>query len=191
VLFAFGLFGIFGAVLWALWKGRLQRLLAIASALVATVTAFMAYSSRQVEEEAVLYLSVCCAAYAIFILIAIVTIGRDVLFRERVTADCILGGICVYLFLGMFFSFLFGICSLQIPGAFDFGGESAKGIAVNHILYFSYITLTTAGYGDILPLHPFVRMLAAFESITGTLYIAIMISRLVGLHLAHKHAAKS
>ena len=155
-LFVFGLFGIFGGVIWTVWKGSLPRLLAIASALVALVTAFLAYSSLPIEERAVLYLSVCCAAYAVFIMIAIVTIGMDVLFRDRVTVDCLLGAICVYMFLGMFFAFIYGLAALQLPDAFNWGTKAGikEVIAVNYILYFSYSTLTTTGFGDITPLHP-------------------------------------
>ena len=187
-----GLFGIFGAVILRVWKARLPRLLAIASALVALVTGFMAFPSMQFEEPVVAYLSACGAAYALFILIAIVSIGVDVLFRERVTVDCILGGICVYMLLGMFFAFVFGLFAIILPGSFDWGikgGSPAGAQTLSDILYFSYSTLTTTGYGDITPAHPFVRMVATSESIVGTLYIAIMISRLVGLHVAEKGAA--
>ncbi len=187
-----GLFGIFGAVILAVWKARLPRLLGIASALVALVTGFMAFPSMQFEKPVVAYLAACGAAYALFILIAIVSIGVDVFFRERVTIDCILGSICVYIFLGMFFAFVFGLVALLLPGSFNYAmqGASPRAITLNDILYFSYSTLTTTGYGDITPARPFVRMLATLESIAGTLYIAIMISRLVGLHVAERSAAR-
>ena len=192
LLFVFGLFGIFGSVILTIWKSRLPRLLAISSALVALVTGAMAFRSLQLNEPVVVYLSICCAAYALFILIAIVSIGKDVLFRESVTVDCILGSICVYIFLGMFFAFVFGVVALQLPGSFDYGaqGRSQADITLNDILYFSYSTITTTGFGDITPARPFTRMLATLESIVGTLYIAIMISRLVGLHVSERGAAR-
>jgi hypothetical protein len=92
------------------------------------------------------------------------------------------------MFLGMFFAFLFGFLAFVIPEAFDYAGKggSLGRLRINDLLYFSYSTLTTTGYGDIIPVHPFVRTLAIFESIVGTLYIVVMISRLVGLHVAKK-----
>ena len=52
-------------------------------------------------------------------------------------------------------------------------------------LYFSFATLTTLGYGDILPTSPISRMLASMEAITGQLYLAVLVARLVGMHLVY------
>jgi hypothetical protein len=57
------------------------------------------------------------------------------------------------------------------------------------LLYFSFSTLTTAGYGDIVPIHPLARALANLEAITGQLYIVLLIGRLLSLHLAQESAA--
>jgi hypothetical protein len=193
LLFIFGLFGVFGTVILAIWKARLPRALALGSAVVALATGVLAFPDLRFEEPVLSYLTACCLAYAFFILIAIVSIGADVLFRERVTLDCILGSISVYMFLGMFFAFLFGFLAFLLPETFDYalkGGTPGR-LRLNDLLYFSYATLTTTGYGDITPAHPFVRMLATFESIAGTLYIAVMISRLVSLHVAEKRSDKA
>jgi hypothetical protein len=193
LLFILGLFGVFGTVIHTIWKARLPRLLALASAMVALVTGIMAFPALRFEEPVISYLMACCVAYAFFILIAIVSIGADVLFRERITLDCILGSISVYMFLGMFFAFLFGLLASLLPEAFDYApkGGTLGRLRLSELLYFSYSTLTTTGYGDIAPSHPFVRMLATFESIAGTLYIAIMISRLVSLHVVEKGSDKA
>ena len=188
LLFIIGLFGIFGTVILTIWKARLPRLLAIGSAAAALASGYLAFPTLRFEEPAIAYLAACCVAYALFILIAIVSIGADVLVRERVTLDCILGSIGVYMFLGMFFAFLFGLMVLLVPGSFhcDANGGTFWAPGLNDLLYFSYSTLTTTGYGDITPSHPVVRTLATFESIVGTLYIAVMISRLVSLHVAER-----
>lgn len=187
-LFIFGLFGVFGTVILTIWEARLPRLPVLGSAAVAVVTGVLAFPELRLEEPIMGYLMACCVAYAFFILIAIVSIGADVLFRERVTLDCILGSISVYMFLGMLFAFIFGLLAFFLPESFDYAprGESPVRLHLNDLLYFSYSTLTTTGYGDITPAHPFVRMVATFESVVGTLYIAVMISRLVGLHVAEK-----
>jgi hypothetical protein len=190
LLFIFGLFGVFGIVIHTIWKARLPRLLALGAAAVALGTGVMAFPDMRFEEPVIPYLMACCVAYAAFILIAIVSIGADVLFRESVTLDCIWGSISVYMFLGMFFAFLFGFLAFLVPEAFDHATRGGR-LRLNDLLYFSYSTLTTTGYGDITPAHPFVRTLATFESIAGTLYLAVMISRLVGLHVAGKGSDKA
>ncbi|MEW6440287.1 MAG: ion channel [bacterium] len=189
-LFLFGLFGILVAAILTIWEARLPRLLAIGSAVAVLATGLMASPSLRFEDPTVLWLSACTVSYALFILIAIVSIGADVLFRERVTLDCILGSICVYMFLGIFFAFVFGLFALLLPGSFNYGGEGGSpwAVTLNGLLYFSYSTLTTTGYGDITPARPFVRSVAVFESIAGTLYIALMITRLVSLHAADRGA---
>jgi hypothetical protein len=53
-------------------------------------------------------------------------------------------------------------------------------------IYYSFITLTSLGYGDITPLHPYARSLAAFEAISGQLYLAVLIARLVGLEMEYR-----
>ena len=96
------------------------------AAAVALATGVMAFPDMRFEEPVIPYLMACCVAYAFFILIAIVSIGADVLFRESVTLDCIWGSISVYMFLGMFFAFLFGFLAFLVPEAFDYalrGGD--------------------------------------------------------------------
>ena len=188
LLLILGLFGVFGIVIHTIWKVRLPRFFAISAAAVALGTRVMAFPELRFDEPNIPYLMACSVACAAFILIAIISIGADVLFRESVTLDSIWGSISIYMFLGMFFAFLFGFLAFLIPEAFDYAGKggSLGRLRINDLLYFSYATLTTTGYGDILPVHPFVRTLAILESIVGTLYIVVMISRLVGLHVAKK-----
>jgi len=192
ISFVFGLLGVFGTVIHTIWKARLPRLLAIGTAAVALGTGILAFPDARFEEPLLPYLMACSLAYAAFILIAIISIGADVLFRGSVTLDCIWGSISVYMFLGMFFAFIFGFLVLLVPESFAYAARAGSPgrLKLNDLLYFSYSTLTTTGYGDIIPSDPFVRMLATFEGIAGTLYIAVMISRLVGLHVAKKGIAK-
>jgi hypothetical protein len=192
ISFVFGLLGVFGTVIHSIWKARLPRLLAIGAATVALASGVLAFPDARFEEPVFPYLMACSVAYAAFILIAILSIGADVLFRESVTLDCIWGSISVYMFLGMCFAFLFGFLTILEPEAFEYAARAGSPgrLKLNDLLYFSYATLTTTGYGDITPSDPFVRMVATFEGIAGTLYIAVMISRLVGLNVARKGIAK-
>ncbi len=104
------------------------------------------------------------------------------IFRERVvSADSILGGITVYFLFGILWTFLYRILLHFNPAALL---VTDSHFPVNQLLYFSFITLMTVGYGDIVPLTPIARNLAVLEAFTGQLYLAIFISRLVGLHLS-------
>lgn len=74
------------------------------------------------------------------------------------------------------------------PDAFAFtaGPAAGQSLQLHNAFYFSFITLSTVGYGDIIPVSNVARMLAAMEAITGTLYVAVIISRLVALDSSEK-----
>lgn len=104
-----------------------------------------------------------------------VAILIHILRTERVSLDTILGGVCVYLLIGETFAFLFGIVELIREGSFLEGGHFLQVPPnVNHLLgrrpeltYFSYLTLTTVGYGDIVPVAPVARVLVMLEALIG------------------------
>jgi hypothetical protein len=101
-----------------------------------------------------------------------------------VTSHRIRGAIVVYLLLGGAWSLSYHIMALTIPHAFHFpeGLAPATSAALQRELtYFSFVTLTTTGYGDIIPTHPLTRTLAIFEALLGQLYLVITLARLVSL----------
>ena len=111
----------------------------------------------------------------------------DAVFRRgRVTYHRIVGAILLYFLVAIFFVTLFAFVGLSIPGAF-------KGVAFNHestlaaeLIYLSFTTLTTTGYGDIVPIHPLARSLCNIEAIVGQLYPATLLARLVTLEVSGK-----
>jgi hypothetical protein len=119
-----------------------------------------------------------------FMSILAALILRRVLRSSRVTGETIAGGICVYLLIGVLWSTVFGVIDRVIPGSFPEKLAAASQDVRAHgstteYLYFSFVTLTTLGYGDIAPLKQPAKMLAALEAIMGQLYIAILIAWLV------------
>jgi len=108
-----------------------------------------------------------------------------------VTVYRVMGGIAGYLLIGFTWTFAYQLVVHQSPGAIHF----ASGVAdipsrqPNHLLYFSFVTLTTVGYGDAYPVHPVARSLAVAEALVGQLYIAILISSLVGMALQARSAS--
>jgi hypothetical protein len=128
----------------------------------------------------------------LFLLVLGGAILYAILEQEQVTLDTILGGICIYLLIGIVWSNGFSILEYLEPGSFQVEGQPLAGIARldefqhEELIYFSFVTLTTVGYGDVLArTHP-ARALAAAEAVAGSLYLAVFIARLVGLHMVHQ-----
>jgi voltage-gated potassium channel len=104
------------------------------------------------------------------------------LFREdRITSDMIMGAICVYFLMGLIWAFVYSTLEFFQPGSF----QMPQG-AVNQatFTYYSYVTLTTLGYGEITPISTPARSFAILEAMMGQLYLAVLIARLVGIHIA-------
>jgi hypothetical protein len=124
------------------------------------------------------------------LLLGLFSIGilDDVLRRGRISADKIRGAICVCLLIGFAWAVGYAIIELINPGSFSGLAETDPHNYVGRIMqlrYFSFATLTTLGFGDILPRSPSARTLATLEAVTGQIYLAVLIARLVGLHIVH------
>ncbi len=128
-----------------------------------------------------------CAG-ALFCIVAIVAISLDVFDQRRpVTQDTILGAVSIYLLVAVFFGLLYRMLTLADAGALYHAHQAAAGNLPDfESLYFSFVTLTTLGFGDITPVSPYARTFAMLESVVGILYLATLVSRLVA---AHKRAA--
>ena len=98
-----------------------------------------------------------------------------------ITARRIEGAIAVYLLLGFTWAQAYELVALWHPGAFAGAIEGRD--ANPWSTYYSFVTLTTLGYGDIRPVHPLARALAVLEALTGQLYLAILLARLVSLEI--------
>ena len=109
---------------------------------------------------------------------------KQFLVAGRKDSHRIGAAIVVYLLLGIIWSRFYEIAGLSIPGAFKMTGSVPE---LSSYLYFSFVTLATIGYGDISPVHPVVRNLAILEGITGQMYIAVLIARLVSTSTTKDH----
>jgi hypothetical protein len=119
-------------------------------------------------------------------------IVEHVLTREDVTFDVVIGGVCTYLLVGTFFAQVYAAFEIVAPGSLlERGGPlSAVGptdLARGHIVevfYYSFATLTTLGYGDVIPATPMTRAVSTVEALIGQIYPAILIAHLVGVRAA-------
>jgi len=100
-----------------------------------------------------------------------------------VTAQRVQGAVAAYLLLGLAWAAAYAFVAALAPGAF--ATARPESTHSRSYLYFSFVTLTTLGYGDITPVHHAARSLAMLEALTGQLYPAILIARLVTLHTQH------
>jgi voltage-gated potassium channel len=124
-----------------------------------------------------------------FLALSDAVILRQVLGATRVTNDTISGAICGYLLLGIIFAFLYGVVGLLYRGSFLVAGHVARPPVdelfyqhqMNNLIYFSFVTQTTLGYGDILAISAPARVITLCEAITGQFYVAILIARLVSI----------
>ena len=113
---------------------------------------------------------------------------RYVYKKGPVTRERIEGAVAAYLLITIAFALGYILISFLIPGAFRFPdkppniGDPRFGYIFH---YFSISTITTVGYGDIVPVHPFSRTLATIEALVGQLYPAILLARLVSLSVVH------
>ena len=105
---------------------------------------------------------------------------------SRITKDTIYGAVCVYFMLALLWASFYRLVFIADPRAFhlpEADAAAASGSVDVWFSYYSMITLTTIGYGDITPVSPVARSLTTLEGLTGQLYIAITIARLVGMQL--------
>ena len=96
---------------------------------------------------------------------------------EHVTPDLVFGAVAAYLLLGICWGGLYTLIEKIQPGSFSFGEGLSE---ASSLFYYSFVTLTTLGYGDILPLSKIARTAAYLEAVTGVMFTAILIAGLVG-----------
>lgn len=120
-----------------------------------------------------------------WIVYAIAIVGQQLFEQAKVTTNMIFGAVVAYLLAAVAFAFVYEAIELRQPGSFSGLPAGADPRALGDaLLYFSLVSLTTVGYGDITPASSLARPLAVLEGAFGALYLAVVIARLVGLHIA-------
>lgn len=160
---------------------RFWPLVAAAAALVAGATWFAVRQDDVSATRAML-------AGAFLLQLALMVALLDALVRPPVNAtatDLILVAVAIYLLFGGVCGLLSAQIELANPGSFVDQTASEEPLAWQGLIYGSYVTLATLGFGDIVPLDPWARALWSLEAVVGTLYLAIVIARLVGIGGVH------
>ena len=131
--------------------------------------------------------------FTFFSLSALVYVIFLQVFREGpVTAHRIRGAIALYLLITMLCAFLFNLAEELVPGAFSMPRDWSRAASSSGeaFYYFSIVTMTTVGFGDITAIHPLVRSLVMLEALIGQFYPAILLARLVTLELETRRSGK-
>jgi len=121
-----------------------------------------------------------------FCLLAVaIKLRRVLLSSGAITLNRVVGALCLYLLLGVIWAIMFEFVELARPGAFDYHGQQV-GEPIEQMLYYSFVTLTTLGYGDIAPIDPVARTLSYLEAVIGHLYVAVLVAGLVGRRVSER-----
>lgn len=121
-----------------------------------------------------------------FLVLSVWVAAKQALFAGRVEANTIIGAVCIYLLLGIIWAVLYVFVNLALPGSFHGVSATDPRDCFHALLYFSFVSLTTQGFGDISPALPLAQFLTYTEGIVGQLYMAIVVASLVGIRISSR-----
>jgi len=160
-------------------QDRIRKATALAAAQVGLTTVAMLLRSNSflytVSAGAVLAVTGVLITYCIYCVL------RYVLQAQYISRDQIYAGISLYLMLGFAFGCIYYLAGILDSGSFVLNAARQDGSGRLDLMYFSFITLATLGYGDITPVTRVARVATELEALSGTLYMAVFMARLVAL----------
>jgi len=181
------------AVFFVVFQRWRERTIAFVAAMAAMVANWSHYLSMPASYERALILAY-HGLMAVFLGFAVAVILSNIFAGERITADGVLGAVCGYLLAAGAWANVYAFVELTLPGSFNVGAafkEFSEWQGQKALLnYFSVVTLTTMGYGDITPVRSPATALAMLEAVFGQFYIAVVVAQLVGLRLAQAFGPK-
>ena len=126
----------------------------------------------------------------LFFAFTIILILSSVFKEDEITLDVIYGAVVVYLLMALMWAFTYDLLETLRPGSFQVTETHSQGTRV-HFVYYSFVTITTVGYGDILPVSLTARSLSILEMVVGQIYLIVLIARLVGINITQSMEKKS
>lgn len=173
-----GLYGFKSDTLW--FSSKLGKIVLVAG--VIFLGAFFEYFKLS-------YLHL--VALFFFYLWAIWLAMKQVLFAGAVDVNKIVGAICIYLLMGLLWALMYLFIAQAVPGAFNGIEQKLWYDNFGDVAYYSFVTLTTLGYGDITPVAPVARFLVYMEAVVGVFYMAVLVASLIGVGIneskSHHH----
>lgn len=174
---------LFTAVLmWSVYSLEFDRRLLAPAGLLALPGVALMWLGAHRAEWAALGAHVCLAAFLVFVIVAIL---RFIFGRREIEPDTIAGSIVVFLLMAVMWSLVYRAIDIVDPGSFSLNNRLTP-LAPEDFRYFSLITITTVGYGDIAPVGPIARAFAMLEAVIGQMYLVILVSWLVGMYVSRR-----
>jgi hypothetical protein len=173
---------MFGIGIWIVGEHRHLRVLTISTAVIYFAFSVL-YALEPTNTGRILVTYLALIPFQAAIILVLI---RFMFAARRVNRDILFAAVTVYLLLAAIFVPVYGILEVIQPGAIVDNMNSGALVVWQQLIYYSLVTLTTTGYGDILPVSPWARALANAESVIGVLFIAITMARLVGLYSQHE-----
>ena len=173
-------------LLWALYTVAGSRRVLILAALVLVPTMASTWLADPGHEIYLAYID--NITNIIYFALICAFLGQYILTNRRVTLEVIFAAMCLYMMLAILWAAIYTNLELYYSDAFTFSGQLAGDAGIerdnifSHMIYFSFITLSTLGYGDVLPVHKVSQNWAAVEAMIGQFFIAIVIARLVSVY---------
>jgi voltage-gated potassium channel len=155
----------------------------VIAALLAIPMLISIWTQYFVQSEAIFLIGRICGAF--FIAFTIFHILRYIFQEQEVTKDTIAGAAAVYMLFALMWSFLYGVLELLQPESFAISVAQTLGER-NTFIYYSFVTITTLGYGDIIPVTYIATSLAVLEAVVGQLYLVVLVAWLVGMYVSKK-----
>jgi voltage-gated potassium channel len=179
------------AIVRAAWPSRQMTILTAVLALVALMPTFGVWPDASMPGLT------SHMASLLFTTLVITAILSQVLTTEYVTIDTVVGAASVYVLIALLWATIYALLEFWWPGSFSFPGfQTASPTTLvplmkdTIILYYSFETLTTLGYGDVTPATPPARFFSVAEALVGQLYLAVLVARFVGLQVAHYNSTR-
>jgi hypothetical protein len=165
---------------------EIKRSLLAFEVVLLLISLVLGMAGSMLGNETLFFLGV--AGRALFMFLVALTILFDLFRARKVSSDTLAGAVCVYLLLAFISAYCFILIEFILPGSFSFTqGAARMQLWVSRefypFFYFSMVTMTTVGYGDMSPVTTMARTFATLEALTGQVYLTILVARLVGMHL--------
>jgi voltage-gated potassium channel len=173
-------------VLLSVFEQRWQQFIGITLAAFGMLSGWLHYFLPEAQLHRLGILHNLCMF--VFCAVAVLSILGNIFRQQMIRGDDVLGAICGYLLAGIAFANLYLLVAAVHSGAFDVSARIAGELASWHsrrffFSYFSFVTLTSMGYGDITATHPMSASLTWMEAIFGQFYVAVVVAQMVGMRL--------
>lgn len=182
---------LFLAVILAAIRTLSASLIRLIVAVTAGVAAFTVSWFIPNDSRSAALATISDSCYILLFGLLFVALAESVFSEGPVDLNRIIGAISIYLVFGLIWAFVYSLMQVNDMESFALTIPNTQLDMVSEFTYFSFVTLTTLGYGDIAPVTRPARMLSTLEAVTGQLYVAIVIARLVGLQINQRRQGDS